>query len=524
MFNFLKAHPAGVGVLLALISYALVVPALFDAGNPSFATSLQPPSVRHIFGTDHFGLDVFVRTAQSLRVSLAVGLISALGATFLGAVVGLLAASIGGWVDGVIMRINDAVNSLPQLVLSVVVVAVFKGSLTALILAIACTHWSSVARVVRSSVLAARTSDYVDAAYSAGAGTRWVTRKHLAPAALGQSAVAVIMLMPHAVWHESTLSFLGLGIPADGASLGTLLDLARADVIRGAWWTLLFPALALLATTLSAMSLTQRRKPAPLGVVTSEQAVADGGTGVQQLSINVGDTEILRSVSLELRPGAVHGLVGESGSGKSTLGKVLLGIAPTGATVSGAVLVGGEGLVIGSDDFAAVRGGVLGFVPQAAAQSFSPIRRVGAQVQEVIDSHGGSHTLDELFSLVSLPAEAALCFPHQLSGGMAQRVAIAAALAGDPQFLVADEPTSSLDPELTAALLQVLRRVADSGVGVLLISHDLEDLRETQVCDQISVMHRGTIVESGTEIFTQPQHEYTRALLAALPSGGLRHD
>ncbi|MEY6445143.1 ATP-binding cassette domain-containing protein [Corynebacterium pseudotuberculosis] len=153
------------------------------------------------------------------------------------------------------------------------------------------------------------------------------------------------------------------------------------------------------------------------------------------------------------------------------------------------------------------------------------MRRLGTQLQEIIDRHQGTYSVSDLLRTVHLPEESAEFFPHQLSGGMAQRAAIAAALAGNPTYLIADEPTSALDPQLTSDILALFKEIADSrGVGILIISHDIEDLRESEICDTVSVMRDGEIMETGPadKVLHTPDHEYTRALLAALPSGGLK--
>lgn len=250
-----------VTVLALLALFALLIPWLTPAPQADFAINLSPPSATHWAGTDHFGFDLLQRTAQGLRISLLIGAVSAVVSTLLGSAVGLLAAVWGGLVDRVLMRATDAVNAVPHLILAVVIVAMFKGSIAALIASIALTHWSQVARVVRSTVLSVRTSEYVASSYAAGASHGWVLSRHLAPAAFGQAVVAVVLMVPHAIWHESALSFLGLGLQPDQPSLGTLMDLARDDIMTGAWWTLVVPAVVLLATTLSVAALAPHDSP-----------------------------------------------------------------------------------------------------------------------------------------------------------------------------------------------------------------------------------------------------------------------
>ncbi|WP_295624785.1 ATP-binding cassette domain-containing protein [uncultured Corynebacterium sp.] len=226
--------------------------------------------------------------------------------------------------------------------------------------------------------------------------------------------------------------------------------------------------------------------------------------GVDRLTVTV-DRPLVSDATIHLHPGRVHGLVGGSGAGKSTIGRAIAGLRPRGARLDGRIL--GEG--------------TAGLVPQSPASSFTPVRRLGPQLAEITGDRDGVVTL---LRRVHLDPAAARLYPHQLSGGMAQRAAIAAALATRRPVLVADEPTSALDPDLTADVLALLRDLADAGLAVLLISHDIESLRASGVCDDLSVMRRGTIVEQGpaARVLTSPDHDFTRALLAALPSGGMR--
>lgn len=243
------------GVLLALVAYAVLVPWAAGATSPNFREALQPPSAQHWFGTDHFGHDLAIRTAAGLRISLLIAVTCAVSATLLGGAIGALAAVAGGWIDTVVMRVTDGVNALPHLLLGIVIVSFYRGSVVAIVASIALTHWPQIARIVRAEMLTVRSAPYVDAAYLWGATRTHVVIHHLAPAALPQAGIALIMLLPHAVWHESTLSFLGLGLSPERPSIGTLLAVARGDVLTGAWWTLVFPAGALVLTTLAVARL-----------------------------------------------------------------------------------------------------------------------------------------------------------------------------------------------------------------------------------------------------------------------------
>ncbi|RRQ28539.1 ABC transporter permease [Rhodococcus sp. Eu-32] len=240
-------------VLAVLALYAVFVPWLsgVDDRVTDFAAARQGPSTSHWFGTDSAGRDLLVRSAAAIRTSLVIAAACALLATVIGAAVGTIAGLWGGPVDRVVMRSTDAINALPHLLLGIVIVAMFRGSLVAIVLSIALTHWTQVARIVRSEILGLRGRPYIDAAVLAGASRTHVITRHMVPAILPQALVAVVLLLPHAIWHESTLSFLGFGLPPHEPSLGTLLSEARSSLLLGGWWTLVFPAGILVLATVS---------------------------------------------------------------------------------------------------------------------------------------------------------------------------------------------------------------------------------------------------------------------------------
>ncbi|AYJ49028.1 ABC transporter permease [Rhodococcus sp. P1Y] len=247
-----RAWVAGT-VLAALALYAIATPWLsgLDDRITDFAAARQGPSLSHWFGTDSAGRDLFVRSAAAIRTSLLIAAACALLATVIGSIVGAVAGVWGGHVDRVVMRSTDAINALPHLLLGIVIVAMFRGSLAAIVLSIALTHWTQVARIVRSEILGLRERPYIDAAILAGASRHHVVIRHIVPAVLPQALIAVVLLLPHAIWHESTLSFLGFGLPPHEPSLGTLLSEARSSLLLGGWWTLVFPAGILVLATVA---------------------------------------------------------------------------------------------------------------------------------------------------------------------------------------------------------------------------------------------------------------------------------
>jgi ABC-type dipeptide/oligopeptide/nickel transport system ATPase component len=248
---------------------------------------------------------------------------------------------------------------------------------------------------------------------------------------------------------------------------------------------------------------------------------------ITDLKVSIGGKEILRGVDLKLEAGRVHGLAGESGSGKTMTGLAVLGLLPHGARASGAIRLGERDLLtLPPKELNRVRGGEVAMVFQDPATSLHPMLTIGRQLTEHMRHHlrlGKAEARQravELLGKVRIPGpeEAYRRFPHQFSGGMRQRIAIAVALACSPKVLIADEPTTALDVTVQAGVLRLLRGLCDElGLAVLLVTHDLGVM--SAVADEVSVMKDGLVVESGPRgrVLREPAHPYTRALLDSLP-------
>ncbi|MFL6262817.1 MAG: ATP-binding cassette domain-containing protein [Thermoanaerobaculia bacterium] len=241
---------------------------------------------------------------------------------------------------------------------------------------------------------------------------------------------------------------------------------------------------------------------------------------------------VVRGVSLDVGRGEVVGLVGESGSGKSMTALAVLGLVPPpGRVTAGAVHLHGKGgavelLRLDSRALRRVRGGRIAMVFQEPATAFNPVYSIGFQIAEAVRAHRqvsrreAREEAARLLDRVAFPdARRRLdAYPHQLSGGQRQRAMIAMALAGRPDLLLADEPTTALDVTLQAQILELLDELRrDLGLAVLLITHDLGVVAEA--CDRVVVMRAGRVVEAAgvEELFRAPAHPYTRELLAGLP-------
>jgi peptide/nickel transport system ATP-binding protein len=233
----------------------------------------------------------------------------------------------------------------------------------------------------------------------------------------------------------------------------------------------------------------------------------------------------VQGVSFELNAGERMGLVGESGCGKTTTILALMGLLPPSATVSGEVLVNGEDILEGGEDTVrSHRWTDLAMVFQGAMNALNPVKTVEYQIIEPMELHGvaegaaAKKSAGELLELVGISAESGARYPHEFSGGMRQRAALAMALACQPKVLLADEPTTALDVMVQAQILELLVGLTkELGLTLILVTHDLPVV--AQVCERAAVMYAGEIAEAGPidELFHLPRHPYTRLLFAATP-------
>jgi peptide/nickel transport system ATP-binding protein len=249
---------------------------------------------------------------------------------------------------------------------------------------------------------------------------------------------------------------------------------------------------------------------------------------IEGLKVAIGDANVLRGISLEVEPGEVRGLVGESGAGKSMLGRAVLGLLPANAAVtSGHIAFEGRDLLAMREaERRSLLGRRIALIPQEPMTSLNPVKRVGAQISSLLRHHLGLSKRAALLRATELLTEVAIrdparvlsLYPHEISGGMRQRVLIAMAFACNPLLVIADEPTTALDVTVQRQVLQLVERLRRRhGSAVLFITHDLGVV--AKICRSMSVLHAGRVLEEGetADVLTRPRHAYTRALLAATP-------
>lgn len=551
---------AGLLLLCGLAFVALTAPWLAPY-DPSERVGIpfSRPSGAHLLGTNDVGHDLFTELLYGARISLMVGIVAAAAATLIGATVGVLSGYNRGWLDTVLMRLVDVVLALPVLPLTIVVGVFIGPGLGTQILVIAAVIWAGMARELRSQVLSLRERDHIQALQAMGARSRHVVPRHVLPAVAPLLVPQFVLAVKTAIALEASLAFLGLG-DITAKSWGSMLSLAhsRSAFLTDAWlWWVIPPGLAIAATVLAFALLGYaleerarpilrvrarpdlrgrlRLRPRVHGQVPGQSRTggpADMAPGVPPLaidglSVRYGPTVLaVDNVSFTVAAGEIVGMVGESGSGKSTVAAAAVGLLPAGAEITaGAVrVVGNDLLTLSPEERRGLRGNRIALIPQEAMSALNPVLSIGAQLREAVRAHqsvgraAAAEQVGELLRLVGLDPARARDYPHQLSGGMRQRVVIAIALANDPAIVIADEPTSGLDVLVQAEVLDLLDQLRIRlRLALLVVSHDLPVIE--RIADRIVVMQAGKAVEIGStgEIMTAPAHPYTQTLVRCAP-------
>jgi len=236
------------GVLLAVL-IGIFLAGLFigdEALAPDFSRKSLPPSTAYPFGTDWLGRDVLLRTIKGLSLSITLGALASAVSAVLATILGMLAAIGSKWLDAIISWLIDLVMGVPHLVLLILIAFAMGRGLFGLLVGIALTHWTSLARLVRAEVLQIRSQQYIMVSKRLGHSTGWILRHHILPQIAPQFIVGLVLLFPHAILHESALSFLGYGLPPEQPAIGIILSESIRTLSGGMWWLAFFPGLMLV--------------------------------------------------------------------------------------------------------------------------------------------------------------------------------------------------------------------------------------------------------------------------------------
>jgi len=525
------------------------------------------PSPEHWLGTDTLGRDVLSRLVFGGGSAIAGVLVCVAIATILGMLLGLLAGYFGGVLDAIGSTIAEILQTLPGIIVMLLAVAIFGTDLMVGMAALGILLSAGVFRIVRSSAAIVARELYIDAATVSGLRALAILFRHVLPNVLRPAIVQASLTATLALLLQAGLSFLGQGPPPPSPQWGSMVREASEAIYRFPWLmvptgaAIIITALAFnalgdaLVDTTSIRPLPRRRRRATAPSTAAAPAMTASSAAASATVTDAADTaagervalavtdltiaatsgkELVHGVSFSLRAGQTLGLVGESGSGKTLTALAALGLLPDGVEVTGGSIAV-EGRTITAEDRAtwkSLRGTTVAYVSQEPMVALDPSSTVRALLVEPLRRHrrlSRAQAVTEARALlekvgIADPAAVLRRYPFQLSGGMAQRVAIAVALTGRPRILVADEPTTALDVTVQAEILELLRSLQrELDMAILMVTHNFGVVAD--ICDQIVVMQHGEVVERGDagNLFARPQHAYTQSLLAAVPDAWPAH-
>ncbi|MBT2551296.1 dipeptide/oligopeptide/nickel ABC transporter permease/ATP-binding protein [Arthrobacter sp. ISL-65] len=551
---------AGTVWLAALVLASLTAPLWlpYKTEDQDFTAVLSGPSVVHWLGTDELGRDLLSRIFSSAAETLGTSLITAVVGVGLGTILAMAAAA-SFRAEGIISRITEIMMSLPGTVIMLAVIGAVGINIPLIMAILGVLISSGIYRVMLGQAKSLQSQLYVDAAKVDGVGPLGIGLRHVLPGLANTIVVQSALIFAVGMLIQAGLAFIGFGPPLPKPSWGGMIQSASQHVYDAPW--LMVPTGAVLAlTVLSANAIGNalgkapnatashlpsaaiRRKRAADAAASAAAAPAGdnlpaaGQLSVRGLSVGVdGGTPLVTDVTFDVAPGTVLGLVGESGCGKTMTALSLLGLLPSGVSVSaGQILWNGKNLASATEkDLEGIRGRDIALISQEPMRALDPMFTVGYQLTAAVRRLGRAGKAEARAEALSLLEKVGIVdarrilrsYPHQISGGMAQRVAIALALSGKPRLLVADEPTTALDVTVQAEILSLLRSlVKDTGMSVVMVTHDLGVVAD--ICDNVAVMYAGQVVESGrtASILDNPRHPYTLALLAADPHANTAHD
>lgn len=550
--------------LLAVIVCSTFASKLAPYGplQQDLAHMLAGPSSQHWLGTDDVGRDILSRLLYGGGGLLWASAESVVIAVVIGVAAGMIAGYSGGWRDESLSFGMNVLMAIPGFVILIAVDVASGNDLVVVMAVLGLLFSINFFRIARAATLTTRELGYVEAARVAGLPTPRVLVRHVLPNITGVLVVQAFLSFGVALVIAASLAFLGLGFSPETPNWGQIVYDATQNLSLDPW--MMVPIGVVLVATIASANIigsalrdelpqaqrqallmpTRRRRKAHAEATAAPVTNEAGSGGVTEahaadreaplldvkratVTFPIGEQRwpVVEDVSLTLRRGETLALVGESGCGKSVTALALIGlITPPGRVERGQILLDGRDLAtLPEARRVKTRGSKIGLVSQEPMVALDPCFTVGSLLREALRQH---HHLrrkeanvgaEELLKMVGIPdpARVAASYPHQISGGMAQRVAIALALSGEPDVLIADEPTTALDVTIQAEILDELRSLRERlGMAVLLVTHDFGVVAESS--DRVAVMYAGQIVESGTtaEVLAHPSHPYTRALLA----------
>ncbi|KJL34705.1 dipeptide/oligopeptide/nickel ABC transporter permease/ATP-binding protein [Microbacterium azadirachtae] len=557
LFRRFLRHPGGwiplaVFVLIVLVGVFAPLLAPMDPNFVDLAAAKAPPSAAHLLGADSTGRDILSRLIYGTRITIWGALITIVTAVVIGVPAGVATGYFRGPFDRIAMWVSDALQSIPGMIILLVVAAGSRNNFELLMVTVGVFMVPGYFRIARSQTLTVREEPYIDAARVSGLSDARIISRHVVKAVYPPVIIQTALTAGMAMGMQAGLQFLGIGdsnVPSWGAMMLEGFRLMLTYPLMLLWPSvalgLTIAVLAIMGSTLAELAqvrtprLRRRRATAAALEAATTAAPATGtvrhaaeGSVLRVENLRVshatpsGAVEVVHGVTLDVAAGEVVGIVGESGSGKSqTVFSVLDLLPSSGASTADAIRIAGHEVTHASPkQRQALLGRELGYVPQEPMSNLDPSYTIGHQLVEPLRRVHGMSAAEakararEVLLRVGLsdPDRVLRSYPHQVSGGMAQRVLIAGAISGRPSILVADEPTTALDVTVQAEVLELLRELQQEyGMALLIVTHNFGVVAD--ICDRVIVMRGGEIVEQGDvdPLFAEPQQPYTRELIAA---------
>jgi peptide/nickel transport system permease protein len=539
-------------IYLAFIVLVAIVAPLVTGVDPTKAdimSVLKGPGNGHLLGTDSAGRDNFARLIFGTRTTLIAASLVSIVAILIGVPSGLVAGYFGGKFDAAASWIANMLMSLPALIVLLAVRAALGPSIFYSMAIFGILIAPGFFRLTRTAVMGVRNELYVDAARVSGLSDTRIISKHILTVVRAPIIIQTAIVSGVAISLQSGLEFLGLG-DASMISWGVMLNEGFRNIYM-APLLIVWPAIT-ISFTIAAFALfgnairdaledSQKIFSTSKNTDTVFENKAHQASGhmleVQEIGIGYPQAngeikEVVRQVSFHVDRGEVLGIVGESGSGKTQSAFSILGLLPANAVItSGAIFLDGEPLLhpetgkISTEEMTKLRGKKIAYIPQEPMSNLDPNFKIGYQlVRPMTKVLGISKKEAKVKALkmletvgISNPERVFESYPHQVSGGMAQRILIAGAISCDPELLIADEPTTALDVTVQAEVLDLLRDLQKRfGMGMVLVTHNFGVVAD--LCDRVIVMQHGQVVEGGDvrAILKSPKHPYTQTLLGSM--------
>lgn len=544
-------------VVLAGILGPFIAP--FNGNQVNLANAFMPVGWHgHLLGTDSAGRDILSRILIGARSTLLAAALAAVVAVVIGVPSGLAAGYFGGWFDGFASWCTNVLLSLPAIIILLAVGASLGTSVWVTMTVFGVLMSPGFFRLTRTSVMSVRNELYVDAARVAGVSVWSIIGRHILFVVRAPIVIQASIVCGIAISIQAGLQFLGIGNPLTPA-WGDMLNEGFINIYKHpilSVWPGIAISVSVGAFIVLGNALRDALEDAPKTArsakrvrhVDPDQAISDDPVRVPSEHLLVvdglevgypqpagGTKRVVSGVSFQVDRGEVVGIVGESGSGKTQTAFSVLGLLPEEARITGGsivfdgkVLVGGGGRRLSQRALSGLRGKRIAYIPQEPMSNLDPNFTIGHQLVrpmvKVLGIPRDQARLKalELLEIVGIadPERTFRAYPHQVSGGMAQRVLIAGAVSCNPDLLIADEPTTALDVTVQAEVLDLLRDLQKRlDMGVVLVTHNFGVVAD--LCDRVVVMQTGRVVESGgvRDILRAPSQPYTRELLGAMLEG-----